>query len=69
VAATQKAKNALEDENLVAGTQQNLSNLYSQDIYSLKQCAWRDRLAPQLFLSVGMPVLLGDVIGAQLACP
>jgi hypothetical protein len=36
VAAAKKkeeAKNALEDVSLVAGTQQNLSNLYSLDIY------------------------------------
>jgi hypothetical protein len=31
-----KAKNALEDVALVAGTSQNLSNLYSLDIY---ECA------------------------------
>ncbi len=30
-----KAKNALEDVALVAGTQQNLSILYSLDIYAL----------------------------------
>jgi hypothetical protein len=32
MAATKK-ENALEDVTLVAGTQQNLSNLYSLDIY------------------------------------
>ncbi len=31
-----KAKNALDDVALVAGTQQNLSNLYSVDIYGWK---------------------------------
>ncbi len=30
-----KGENALEDVTLVAGTQQNLSNLYSLDIYGL----------------------------------
>jgi hypothetical protein len=30
-----EAKNALDDVALVAGTQQNLSNLYSLDIYGL----------------------------------
>ncbi len=30
-----KGENALEDVALVAGTQQNLSNLYSLDIYGL----------------------------------
>jgi hypothetical protein len=33
MAATKKKENALEDVALVAGTQQNLSNLYSLDIY------------------------------------
>jgi hypothetical protein len=33
VAAAIKRENALEDVALVAGTQQNLSNLYSLDIY------------------------------------
>ncbi len=31
--ATAKKENALEDVSQVAGTQQNLSNLYSLDIY------------------------------------
>ncbi len=31
--AAAKKENALEDVALVAGTQQNLSNLYSLDIY------------------------------------
>jgi len=35
VAAARKAENALEDVALVAGTQQNLSNLYSLDIYDV----------------------------------
>jgi len=30
----QKRENALEDVSLVMGTQQNLSNLYSLDIYA-----------------------------------
>jgi hypothetical protein len=30
---SKKGENALEDVALVAGTQQNLSNLYSLDIY------------------------------------
>jgi hypothetical protein len=33
VAAAKKAENALEYVTLVAGTQQNLRNLYSLDIY------------------------------------
>ncbi len=33
MAAAKKKENALEDVALVAGTQQNLSNLYSLDIY------------------------------------
>jgi hypothetical protein len=33
VAAAKKAENALEYVTLVAGTQQNLRNLYSVDIY------------------------------------
>jgi hypothetical protein len=33
MAAAKKGQNALEDVVLVAGTQQNLSNLYSLDIY------------------------------------
>jgi hypothetical protein len=33
MAATKKGENGLEDEALLAGTQQNLSNLYSKDIY------------------------------------
>jgi hypothetical protein len=32
-----KAENALKDVALVAGTQQNLSNLYSLDIYDVTQ--------------------------------
>ncbi len=32
-AKKEKNENALEDVALVAGTQQNLSNLYSLDIY------------------------------------
>ncbi len=32
---SKKAENAFEDVALVAGTQQNLSNLYSLDIYGL----------------------------------
>ncbi len=32
-----KVENALEDVALVAGTQQNLSNLYSLDIYDVTQ--------------------------------
>ena len=35
MAAAKKAENALEDVALVVGTQQNLSNLYSLDIYVL----------------------------------
>jgi hypothetical protein len=37
MAAAKKKENALEDIALVAGTQQNLSNLYSLDIYDLKR--------------------------------
>ncbi len=40
MAAAKKEKektNALEDVALVAGTQQNLSNLYSLDIYGLER--------------------------------
>ena len=33
----EEAENALEDVALVAGTQQNLSNLYSFDIYGLNK--------------------------------
>ncbi len=33
MAAAKKGQNALEDVVLAAGTQQNLSNLYSLDIY------------------------------------
>jgi hypothetical protein len=33
-----KKENALEDVALVAGTQQNISNLYSLDIYVLNPC-------------------------------
>jgi hypothetical protein len=33
MAAVKKRENALEDVTLVAGTQQNLRNLYSFDIY------------------------------------
>jgi hypothetical protein len=33
MAAAKKRENALEDVALVAGAQQNLSNLYSLDIY------------------------------------
>ncbi len=33
--AAKKKENALEDVALVAGTQQNLSSLYSIDIYGL----------------------------------
>jgi hypothetical protein len=36
-----EAKNALEDVALVAGTQQNLSNLYSLDIYGVHKQAQR----------------------------
>jgi hypothetical protein len=33
-AAKKKRENALKDVALIAGTQQNLSNLYSLDIYA-----------------------------------
>jgi hypothetical protein len=33
MAAAKKGESALEDLELAAGTQQNLSNLYSLDIY------------------------------------
>jgi hypothetical protein len=33
---SKKSENALEDVALVAGTQRNLSNLYSLDIYGLR---------------------------------
>ncbi len=33
---SKKRENALEDVAIVAGTQQNLSNLYSLDVYELK---------------------------------
>jgi len=36
MAATKNRGNALEDVALVAGTQQNLSNLYYLDIYGLQ---------------------------------
>ncbi len=36
MAATKNKENALEDVALVAGTQQNLSNLYYLDIYGLQ---------------------------------
>jgi hypothetical protein len=35
MAAEKKKENALEDAALVASTQQNLSNLYSLDIFGL----------------------------------
>ncbi len=35
VAAAKKQEHALEDVALVAGTLQNLSNLYSLDIYAM----------------------------------
>ena len=35
MAAAKKKENALEDVVLVASTQQNLSNLYSLDIYAV----------------------------------
>jgi hypothetical protein len=35
MAAAKKRQSALEDVALVAGTQQNLSNLYSFDIYDV----------------------------------
>jgi hypothetical protein len=35
MAAAKKWENALEDVSLAAGTQQNLSNLYSSDIYGV----------------------------------
>ncbi len=37
MAAAKKGENALEDVALEAGTQQNLSNLYSLDIYALNR--------------------------------
>jgi hypothetical protein len=36
-----KKENAFEDVALVAGTQQNLSNLYSLDIYGGKTSLWQ----------------------------
>jgi hypothetical protein len=50
-----KKENALKDVVLVAGTQQNSSNLYSLDIYGLHAGA------------VSLPP--ADVIFAQLSCP
>ncbi len=52
---SKKKENALKDVALVAGTQQNLSNLYSLDIYGLHAGA------------VSLPP--ADVIFAQLAWP
>ncbi len=37
ISTTKKAKNALEDKALEAGTLQNLSNLYFLDIYASMQ--------------------------------
>jgi hypothetical protein len=37
---SKKKENALEDVALVAGTQQNLSNLYSLDIYEKNTLAY-----------------------------
>jgi hypothetical protein len=41
IATAKKKENALEDVALVAGTQQNLNNLYSLDIYeyNTQDCA------------------------------
>jgi hypothetical protein len=40
---SQKRENALEDVALVAGTQQNLSNLYSLDIYGFSTPMFCDK--------------------------
>jgi hypothetical protein len=54
MAAAKKKENSLEDVALVAGTQQNLSNLYSLDIYGSSSTLFT-------FMLGSMPALL--------ACP
>jgi hypothetical protein len=55
VAAAKNAKNALEDVVLVAGTKQNLSNLYCLDIYAFMSIIKKfcNQTELSLFLSKG----------------